>query len=83
MTDYHVEITLLSEMITREFTVPPSMQIGELASLSAQAFSTMTDSRYIPPKQPILTEEITCKAIDPNLVVQQTQIRNGTRLLLY
>lgn len=83
MTGYIVDITLLAEMLTREFLVPPSMQIGELAQLSAKAFSVLTESRYYPNARPVLALAKTGQTLNPNLVIQETEIRNGAQLLLY
>lgn len=83
MTEYIVEITLLAESMTKDFVVPASMQVGELALLSSQAFCALTSSRYLPSANPILTLAGTGAVLDPDRVIQETEIRHGTRLLLY
>mgnify|MGYP007102006870 CR=1 FL=1 len=80
--DYVIEITLPAEGLTQDFTVPGSMQIGMLAQLSAQAFSGLTDGQYLPSAQPILCTRRSGRILDPNSVIQQTEIRNGTKLML-
>ena len=83
MIGYVIEITLLAEGLTQDFVVPPSMQIGELAQLSAKAFNMLTSSRYQVSPQPILCWKQTGRILDPNQVIQQTEVRNGAHLILY
>lgn len=83
MIQYVVQITLLAENLTYDFYVPDSMQVGILAQLCARAFSKLTNMRYIPGAQPLLYDQSSQMILDPNLIVHQTNVRNGTRLLLY
>lgn len=83
MIEYVVQITLLAENLTYDFYVPESMQIGVLSQLCGQAFSQLTNNRYIPAQQPILYDQSAGTVLDPNLIVYQTDVRNGSKLLLY
>ena len=83
MTQYVVQITLLAENLTYDFQVPDSMQVGVLAQLSGKAFSKLTQMRYLPSSQPLLYDQSTGQLLDTNLVIHQTSVRNGSKLLLY
>lgn len=83
MIQYVVQITLLAENLTYDFYVPDSMQIGVLAQLCAKAFSKLTNMRYVPAPVPLLYDQSSEMVLDPNLIVHQTSIRNGSKLLLY
>ena len=83
MIEYVVQITLLAENLTYDFYVPESMQIGVLSQLCGQAFAKLTNGRYIPTPHPILYDQTSGIILDPNMIVHQTSVRNGSKLLLY
>lgn len=83
MNQYHIEITLLAEKMTYDILVPDAMQVGTLAILSARAFSDLTGGRYIPAGNPILYDQTSKQILDSGMMVQNSGIKNGTRLLLY
>lgn len=83
MTEYVVQITLVAESLSYDFYVPDSMQVGVLARLCAQAFSELTNGRYIPAPQPPLYDQTSRELIDPNIIIHQTRIRHGSKLLLF
>ena len=78
-----MEITLLAEGITKDFQIPDSMQVGVLAELCGRAFTRLTHGRYQPAQPPILYDRASGQLLDPDLVIHQTGVRNGSKLLMY
>lgn len=83
MTQYVVQITLLAENLTYDFRVPDAMQVGVLAQLCGNAFSVLTEKRYIPSAQPLLYDQTSEQLLNSDAIIHQTSVRNGSKLLLY
>lgn len=83
MREYRVEITLLSENLTYDVVVSEAMQVGILAQLCAEAFSKLSGGRYLPGSDPVLYDKDAKKNLNATDLIQNSEIRNGSRLLLY
>ncbi len=62
--------------------IPLDKKIHKIISLLVKSVNELTKGYYTPTKMPILYDRITAEAFDINLKVIETEIRNGTELIM-
>ena len=65
-----------------EVWIPLNKKISTIISLLLKGLNEMNDGIYTPKDMPILYNKITGKNYDVNTFVQNTDIKNGTELIL-
>lgn len=83
MKKYLVEIRLPAADISYDMFIPDSMQIGILTQLVSTAFTKLSNGIYQDSVQAVLCQQNSGQRYDPNQRVRDTDIRNGTKLLLF
>lgn len=83
MSKVLIEVKLPAAGLCYDLFVPDSMQIGTLTALAASVFSRLSGGVYTAGGQAVLCEQKTGRQYDVNARVYETDIRNGTKLLLY
>ena len=78
-----IEITLPAANLKYDLFVPDQMQVGTLTELAASVFSKLSNGMYIASPLAILCEKDSGKQFDPSHRIRDTDIRNGTRLILF
>ncbi len=78
-----IEVTLPAAGLSYDIFVPDSMQIGTLTMLTASVFSRLSGGVYTVGEQAVLCSRKTGEQYDINARLFETDIRNGTKLLLY
>lgn len=78
-----IEVRLPAAELSYDMFVPDSMQIGTLTALAASVFSRLSGGVYTAGEQAVLCEQKTGREFDVNARIFETDIRNGTKLLLY
>lgn len=78
-----IEVTLPAAGMSYDIFVPDSMQIGTLTMLTASVFSRLSGGTYTVGEQAVLCSRKTGEPYDANARLFETDIRNGTKLLLY
>lgn len=62
--------------------IPVNKRIHTIVKLFAEAVNELTKGYYVPNKLPHLYDKTTAKPFDMNLRVIETDIRNGSELVL-
>ena len=62
--------------------IPSHKRIYNVISLLVKAINEMNDNSYRKNDMPSLYDKVTAKAYDINLSIKETDIRNGTELVL-
>lgn len=62
--------------------LPINKKIDTIISLLVKAVNEFTKGYYTPSKMPYLYDKVTTNAFDINLRVIDTEIRNGTELIM-
>ena len=78
-----VEVKLPAAGLAYDVFVPDSMQIGALTRLAATVFSRLSGGVYTAGDNTVLCDQKTGTQYDVNARIYETDIRNGTKLLLY
>ena len=78
-----VEVSLPAANLVYDLFVPDTMQIGMLTMLTASVFSKLSGGVYGASLQTVLCEKKTGKEYDVNARIRDTDICNGTKLILY
>ena len=78
-----VEVKLPAAGLSYDMFVPDSMQIGTLTMLAASVLSRLSGGAYIVGEHAVLCEQKTGAQFNPDARIFETNIRNGTKLLLY
>lgn len=78
-----IEVKLPAAGMSYDIFVPDSMQVGTLTALVASAFSRLSGGVYIAGENAVLCEQKTGVQYNVNARIYETDIRNGTKLLLY
>ena len=78
-----VEVSLPAANLVYDLFVPDTMQIGTLTRLAASVFAKLSDGVYGASLQTALCEKGTGKEYNVNARVRDTDICNGTKLILY
>ena len=78
-----VEVSLPAANLVYDLFVPDTMQIGMLTMLTASVLSKLSGGVYGASPQAVLCEKMTGKEYDVNARIRDTDICNGTKLILY
>lgn len=78
-----IEVKLPVADMTYDILVPDTMQIGTLTELVSKVFTRLSKGVYSSTGSALLCESNTGKEYDMNMKVYETDIHNGTKLLLY
>ena len=78
-----IEVTSPAAGQTYDMFVPDTLQIGEMVSLLGNVFAQTSNGTYSKTSSMVLSEKKTGYVFDLNKTVRDSNIRNGTKLLLY
>lgn len=78
-----IEVRLPAADLAYDLSVPDSMYIGTLTSLTASVFARLSRGMYAASPGAVLCDLKTGEQYDPGLRVRETGVRNGTKLILY
>ena len=78
-----IEVSLPAADLVYDLFVPDSMQVGTLTELTASVFAKISEGDYLPLNHKVLCEKTTGKTYNDNDRIRDTDIRNGTKLILY
>ena len=79
-----VLVKLYVPMVDEQFDIwiPLDKKIYTIIILLVKAVNEFTKGYYTPSKMPYLYDKITVKAFDINLKLMETEIRNGSELIM-
>ena len=77
-----VEVYVPSANITYDAYIPLESKIGEVAILLSNAISDLSDNKYKRNEEITLCDFLTGKEFDNNLKVYQTNIDNGSKIMI-
>ena len=79
-----VLVKLYVPMLDEEYDIwiPLDKKIYTILTLLVKSVNELTKGYYTPSKMPHLYDKITAKKFDINLNVIETEIRNGTELIM-
>lgn len=79
-----VLVKLYVPMVDEQYDIwiPLDKKIHTIIKLLVKSVNEFTKGYYTPSKMPYLYDKITAKAFDINLKLIQTEIRNGTELIM-
>lgn len=77
-------VKLYVPVIEQQFDlwIPLNRKIYNVISLLIKAVNEFSGGYYKPSKMPVLYDKLTTEPYDMNLYVKETNIRNGTELIL-
>lgn len=77
-------VKLYVPMVDEQFDIwiPLDKKIHTIIKLLVKAVNEFTKGYYMPSKMPYLYDRITAKAFDINLTLVETEIRNGSELIM-
>lgn len=75
-----VYVPILEEQY--DILVPVNRRIYNIIRLLTKAINELSGGYYTPPQKPKLYDKITAIAYDENLSIRESNIRNGTELIL-
>lgn len=78
-----IEVTSPAASQSYDMLVPENMQVGEFASLVSGVFSGTSNGIYQYTGSSVVSERDTGFVLDPNKTIRESNIRNGTKLLLF
>lgn len=62
--------------------IPINRRIYSIIELLIKAVNELSSGNYTPSQKPLLYDKLTAKAYDINITVLESNIRNGTELVL-
>ena len=65
-----------------DILIPLNRRIYNVIRLITKAINELSNGYYEPTKMPVLYDKITAKPYDENLSIRESDIRNGTELIL-
>ena len=65
-----------------EIWIPLNKRIINVTKLLVRSINELSGGEYVPNSFPLLYDRATGKTIDVNLIVNDTEIRNGTELVM-
>ena len=65
-----------------DILIPVNRRIYNVIKLITKAINELSNGYYVPTKTPVLYDKITAMPYDENLSIRETDIRNGTELVL-
>lgn len=79
-----VLVKLYVPMIDEQYDIwiPVNKKIHTIITLLVKAVNEFTKGYYLPKQMPYLYDKTTAKAFDINLRVIESEIRNGTELIM-
>ncbi|MCD7838794.1 MAG: hypothetical protein LUG65_07780 [Clostridiales bacterium] len=77
-----VEVSLPAADLVYDLFVPDTMQVGMMTHLAASVFARLSNGVYAASPDAVLYERKTGKEYDVNARVRDTDIHNGTKLIL-
>lgn len=79
-----VLVKLYVPMIDEQYDIwmPLNKKIHTIITLLVKSVNEFTKGYYLPSKMPYLYDKTTAKVFDINLKVIETEIRNGTELIM-
>ena len=79
-----VLVKLYVPMIDEQYDIwiPVNKKIHTITRLLVKSVNELTRGYYLPTKMPYLYDKISAKVFDINLRVIDTEIRNGTELIM-
>lgn len=78
-----IEVTSPAAGQTYDMFVPDTLQIGEMIMLIGNVFAQTSNGTYAKTSTPVLCEKKTGFVFDWNKTVGDSNIRNGSKLLLF
>ena len=78
-----IEVALPAADMKYDLFVPDQMQIGTLTGLVSTVFSKLSNGMYTASPSAVLCDKDTGCQYDSHLRIRDTEIRNGSRLILY
>lgn len=78
-----IEVTSPAAGQSYDMLVPENMQIGEFASLVSGVFSGTSSGIYQYTGSFVVSEKHTGNVLNPNNTMKESNIRNGTKLILF
>jgi len=77
-------IKLFVPKIDREYDVfiPTNKRISSVIALLVKAINELSNGSFSPSQMPMLYNKITAQSYDINLTIKESDIRNGTELIL-
>ncbi len=65
-----------------DILIPVNRRIYNVIKLITKAINELSNGYYTPSQTPVLYDKITATPFDENLSIRETDIRNGTELVL-
>ena len=78
-----IEVTSPAAGQTFDMFVPDTIQIGEMISLIGNVFAQTSNGIYSKTSSMVLSEKKTGYVFDLNKTIKDSNIRNGSKLLLF
>lgn len=78
-----IEVTSPAAGQTFDMFVPDTLQIGEMISLIGNVFAKTSNGAYSKTSSMVLSEKRTGYVFDLNKTIKDSNIRNGSKLLLF
>lgn len=78
-----IEVTSPAAGQTYDMFVPDTMQIGEIIPLISSVFAQTSNGIYSQTVSSVLSEKKTGYVFELNKTVRESNIRNGSKLLLF
>jgi len=78
-----VEVSSPAAGKTYDMFVPDTMQIGEFASLAASLFTQLSDGTFSCSRTVTVSEKKTGRTYDHNMTVKESNIQNGTKIIIF
>jgi hypothetical protein len=77
-------IKLFVPKIDREYDVfiPTNKRISSVIALLVKAINELSNGSFSPSQMPMLYNKITAQSYDINMTIKESDIRNGTELIL-
>jgi hypothetical protein len=77
-------IKLFVPKIDREYDVfiPTNKRISSVIALLVKAINELSNGSFSPSQMPMLYNKITAQSYDINITIKESDIRNGTELIL-
>ena len=83
MNNVLIEVTSPAAGQTYDMFVPDTLQIGEIIQLISNVFAQTSNGTYTKTSPMVLSEKKTGFIFDLNKTVRDSNIRNGSKLLLF
>lgn len=78
-----IEVTSPAAEQNYDMLVPDNMQVGEFASLVSRVFSGTSNGIYQFNGSYVVSEKATGSILKPDMTMKESNIRNGSKLILY